>query len=139
MEEVAYSKNVHDLLKKKPPFLIRYGYIFLILFVVSFCVIGNNIKVPNLVYLSYVKTDDSTCSLVFDDLNSESIEMKNVKYLFIVNENRTIKIERIRKTENKLLVSISHEDYLDLHSNNSFCLIYFISLTKYIYKFLFNI
>lgn len=141
MEEAIYSTNVYDLLKKKPPFLIRYGYIFLVLFIVSFCIIGNNIKVPILFHLSYVKVDYSTSSFVFKALNKEFIKTENIKKIYIVNGDNKLKIEQLKVYDNELFIRVSCEEYLILQNslNDEFCLMYFISLTSYIYNFLFNI
>lgn len=141
MKEIKYSTSVYELLKRKPPFLIRNGYVFLVLFMTSFYIISNHIKIPYYLSLTYKKADSLTYTLVFKDLNTESLD-KGETPLYIAYGNRKFKVKQLIRSENELFISISYEDYSVLHFdavNNTFYLVYFISLTNYIHNFLFNI
>lgn len=139
--KAEYSTDVLVLLKKKPPFLIRYGYVFLILFIFSFYIIGNIVKVPCLFYLSYIEADSRTSTFILKDSNNDFSKVEGLKDLYMIIGDITVKVEQISKVKDKVLISISHKDYsaLQLNAFNAeFHMLYFVSLTTYMYDFLFK-
>lgn len=134
-----YSSNVVDLLKEQPPFFIRYGFVFLIAFILILYIAGNFIKVPYAINLSYYSQEESTYTLVFRYTNKNFAQIQNTQLskLYLVIENTEMKIMKIHNNQNEIKVTISRDDFQNttLNRQSQCYLIHYETLTRYIYNF----